>query len=138
MKFYRTTISLIAWIAVAVGTGTLRAETTKEAVDRLWNAYPSIDNKFFDKKYWLLSQAVAKEQGIAVIKPVLMLSKDWKGEEGLFFMPLIECLPRDQVIPLLQHYKKNGTAWERRCADDFLTEIDSEEFKRLKKDFLVP
>ena len=115
---------VLALIAVAPAS---RAETPKEAVDRVWNAYAHLDphrgSDNFPREFWKLSRQVARDQGLAVIPPIMTRAKTWEGEEGLIFVMLMVSLPKDKTVPILEKYKKEGQSWEKQAATDFLIEI---------------
>ncbi len=123
---------LLALMAISVPS---RAETPKEAVDRVWNAYLADMGKnnaaIFEKNYLLLSRDVAREQRVAVLEPIMLRAKDWKSEECLIFVPLVCFLPRDQSTALLNRYKKEGKPWEQQAATDFLIEFDMDDTKAM-------
>jgi hypothetical protein len=125
-------LALFAMMAVA------RAETPKEAVDRVWNGYMHLDpnrgSNNFPLEFWKLSKAIAREQGVAVIAPIMARAKDWKDEEALIFVPLVVLLPRDQATKALNHYKNDGKPWERQAADDFLSEFDMSDTQEAVKE----
>jgi len=121
MKFFRSSFFLIACMALAIGLGTLRAETPTEAVDRIWNTWDFVrgNAKVSQEKIMALNKAIAREQGVAVITPIMARSKDWKSEEALIFVPVVALLPRDKTVSILNDYKKNGKSWEQQAATDF-------------------
>lgn len=132
---------LIGLLALVLEAGIARAETPTEAVDRVWNAFANLDphrssDNNFPQQFWILSRTVAHDQGVAVIAPIMARSKDWKDEEALIFVPLVAFLPKDQAIPILNRYKKEGKPWEQQCADDLLIEINSNDVKEAQKEFL--
>jgi hypothetical protein len=114
----------------------VRGETPTQAVDRVWNVYVSssvgkTDNEIFAKDFLLLSRDVAKEQGIAVLAPIMVRAKAWKDEECLIFVPLVCFLPRDQATLLLHRYRRQGKPWEQQAATDFLTEFEMSDTKAM-------
>ena len=127
---------LIGLLALGFSEARVFAETPTEAVDRVWNAWGVAgpgDDKAGAKKFRLLSKAVALEQGTAIIAPIMMRAKDWKGEEVLIFLAAVAYLPPEKSEPILKHYKKQGQSWERQAADDLLIELDSSDMKEMLK-----
>jgi hypothetical protein len=105
-------------------------------VDRVWNVYVTssvakTNNEIFAKNFLLLSRDVAKEQGSAVLAPIMLRAKAWKDEECLIFVPLVCFLPRDQATLLLNRYRGHGKPWEQQAATDFLTEFEMSDTKAM-------
>jgi hypothetical protein len=55
----------------------------------------------------LASRRLAEERGIEIIHAVMSRAKNWKGEEGIVFAPLIEFLPRRPPLQLLRNYQQS-------------------------------
>jgi hypothetical protein len=134
----RATIVSFVVFALLPVLGLLRAETPREAVDRVWDGFMHLDpnrgSNNFPREFWKLSKAVAREQGVAVLPPIMARARDWKDEEVLIFVPLVDLLPREQAIKVLNHYKNKGKPWERQAADDFLSEFDMSDTKEAVKE----
>jgi hypothetical protein len=138
MKLIIAHYLLLGCLALAISMDTARAETPTEAVDRVWNTFVNLDSKRqdnFPSEFVKLSKKIANEQGTAVIAPIMLRSKDWKGEECLIFATLVDFLPRDQAIQVLQRYKKDGKLYEKQAAEDFLAEFDMMDVKEMVKKY---
>ena len=130
----RLTMASFVVLAVVTVSPTLRAESPKEAADRVWSAWAGIgpgEDQAKAKKFRLLSKAVASKQGVAIIPAILDRAKQWKGEVVLVFVATVAYLPLKESTPVLEHYKSDGKPWERQAADDLLIEINSDDMKSM-------
>ena len=111
----------------------LCAETPTESVDRLWTSWNSVEKwtPAAAKKFAQLSKQVARDQGSSIIAPIMLRSKDWKNEEVLVFALSVAFLPKKQSVPILIRYENFGKKWERQCAVDLLTEMNSSDAKQI-------
>ncbi len=127
---------LIGFLALVPAGGLTRAETPTEAVDRLWKAAFDANGVFYSSTgIWILSKSIAHDQGVSVIPPIMVRSKEWKSEEVLIFVPLVYFLPSTKAIPILKQYEKTGKPWEKQCAIDLLYEITEhpDDLKEMEK-----
>jgi hypothetical protein len=117
-----------------LGVARSRAESATESVDRLWNVWQEHHNedpKTFNPKFVQFSRDVAEVQGAAIIDPIMKRAKDWKSDEVLVFVAAVAFLPPDASRPILSRYERLGKPWERRCADDLLSELEAPDVKEM-------
>ncbi|MDQ2867373.1 MAG: hypothetical protein M3R59_03020 [Verrucomicrobiota bacterium] len=115
------------WFAIAITclsicTGA-RAGSASDQLDHLQRVFATSPQ--FGEKFWQESKKVADWAGPRILDAVMLRSKQWRGEEGLVFVPLVALLPRGPVLALLHQYERSPVLSCRTWAKEFLIEIDS-------------
>lgn len=98
-------------------------ESPKEGIDRMEAAWEK-GRWAFSWDYWLLSGSIAEKHGLALIPLVMERSKEWNGEEGLIYLPMLALLPRDKTVKVLKKYQEGGNEHFALWSGEFLTEFE--------------
>jgi len=110
-------------------------ESAEQAIVRLEKHWIEKGDGTFSDDFWHVAVAIADQQGTRVIKLIMRRSRHWKGEEGLIYVPLLACLPRDETIAILKKYQGSKHEMERLFAEEFLVELDMPDTREAVEHF---
>lgn len=83
----------------------------------------------FGETFWRASKRLADERGTTIIDAVMVLSRKWKDEEGLVYVPLVALLPRSKAIEVLHRYQHSKRESDKVWAGEFITEFGMSDTK---------
>jgi hypothetical protein len=83
----------------------------------------------FGEHFWRESKHVGERTGPNVIAAILPYAtkRNWTGEEGLIFVPLVAMLPRQQTLVILRAYERSRFEPEHILGREYLTELEAED-----------
>lgn len=112
---------------VLLGLTPLQAETPAEGLARYEAAVlPTAPGKEPPEFAVIRSLAleIVQKHGVALIPLILDRSVQWKGEEGLFYMPLIIEMPVEPAIEALRKGTRDPDPKKALWSREFLTELE--------------
>ena len=119
------------------GQQTLSADLKRlDALTRVFFETQARDDQF-GESFWRASQRLANERGPAIINAVMTLSRKWKEEEGLVYVPLVALLPRDEALGVLHRYQHSKRESERVWAGEFIIEFGMSDTKAAVAKYLA-
>jgi len=121
---------VISAVAYVTSVRSAKAKAPSQAVYRVWKhdtaRLAESQEEIYPRGFWEYSDRVAREQGVAVIDPIIM---EWPSEKYEAFLPLVALLPGDEVNRILRNYQKNSNPVTRVMAMDLLQAVSSERIQ---------
>jgi hypothetical protein len=129
MKTVRYTILALSLSGLPLHASDLEADLKRlEALETVFVETQAVDQQFGDT-FWLASKKLAEERGVEVLHAVMERSKNWEGEGGLVYVPLVALLPRESAVQLLKKYQEGADKAQKLWAGELLIEFEAEDIK---------
>jgi len=109
------------------------AETAAEALARFDRVSAKTENPLHKDLFTGIGREIAYRHQTRLIPLILQKSDQWKGEEGLLYLPIVLNLPLEDAMVAFTGYTKGSDEKKALWAREFLIEIEAYLSENLKK-----